>query len=82
MVHQRFPIVFSFGDNSHSLGRWNFTNSFSQCCHILHLLYESDKFIIFGCTYFTRDFSSDFHSSHVLCVDTGRSSETAKAHRG
>eukprot|EP00463_Aulacantha_scolymantha_P004312 TRINITY_DN5383_c0_g1_i1.p2 TRINITY_DN5383_c0_g1~~TRINITY_DN5383_c0_g1_i1.p2 ORF type:complete len:53 (+),score=20.70 TRINITY_DN5383_c0_g1_i1:127-285(+) len=21
-------------------------------------------------------------SSHVLCVDTGRSSETAKAHRG
>eukprot|EP00487_Bulimina_marginata_P009786 TRINITY_DN4327_c0_g1_i1.p1 TRINITY_DN4327_c0_g1~~TRINITY_DN4327_c0_g1_i1.p1 ORF type:complete len:105 (+),score=57.52 TRINITY_DN4327_c0_g1_i1:44-358(+) len=23
-----------------------------------------------------------FHQAHVLCVDTGRSSETAKAHRG
>eukprot|EP00495_Collosphaeridae_sp_1-RS-2012_P005601 TRINITY_DN500_c0_g2_i5.p2 TRINITY_DN500_c0_g2~~TRINITY_DN500_c0_g2_i5.p2 ORF type:complete len:51 (-),score=23.98 TRINITY_DN500_c0_g2_i5:2-154(-) len=29
-----------------------------------------------------RTSNSNFLPSHVLCVDTGRSSETAKAHRG
>eukprot|EP00487_Bulimina_marginata_P000203 TRINITY_DN1038_c0_g1_i1.p1 TRINITY_DN1038_c0_g1~~TRINITY_DN1038_c0_g1_i1.p1 ORF type:complete len:234 (+),score=45.72 TRINITY_DN1038_c0_g1_i1:25-726(+) len=32
--------------------------------------------------YMVKLIDSEFNSSHVLCVDTGRSSETAKAHRG